>query len=42
MDHIEDSEGGKGQLSDLPENPPALTLGGKSAGAVRTESNPVG
>lgn len=42
MDHVEDGEGGQGQLSDLPENTHALALGRNRAGAVRTESNPVG
>jgi hypothetical protein len=42
MDHVEDGEGGQGQLSDLPEDPHALALGRSRTGAVRTESNPVG
>ncbi|GAA5231296.1 hypothetical protein GCM10025794_31560 [Massilia kyonggiensis] len=42
MDHVEESEGDQGQLSDLKENTHALALGRNRAGAVRTESNPVG
>lgn len=42
MDHVEESEGDQGQLSDLKENTQALALGRNRAGAVRTESNPVG
>ena len=41
MDGVEEGEGDEGQLGDLEEDLPALTLGGLGAGAVRAECNPV-
>jgi hypothetical protein len=42
VDGVEDEDGGDGKLSDLQEDLQALTLGGLSAGTVRTKGNPVG
>lgn len=41
MDGVEESEGDEGQLGDLEEDLPALTLGSLGTGSVGTESNPV-
>lgn len=42
VDDVEEAERDGQQLHHLDEDPPALTLGGLRAGAVRAKSNPVG
>jgi hypothetical protein len=42
VDGVEEGEGDEGELGDLEEDLPALTLGGLGAGTVGTEGNPVG